>query len=381
MVTDIAFVLFLISFPLLIIWLEEKVTWIKWIGPVIICYAAGIFLAQLPIFNADTGTVMVIAEITVPLAIPLLLFSTDFIRWITGARKAVVSFFLCVLSVAISSGIGAFIFQDNLPDIWKLAGMLVGVYTGGTPNLTAIGLSLEVGEEMFVLINTADLIMGSVYLIFLMTIAKKVLGRILPSYVLPEKKNGEPEYENIFPQLPLRVKVRQLIIYFFSSVAILAIAVGISYLFLNTIQPALIILVVTTLGIAVSFSKKNRQTKGGNYELGEYLLLVFCLALGSMVNLADLASSASYSLYFTGFVMFGSILLHFAMAYFVKIDRDTTIITSIAGVFGPAFVGPMAKVLNNKNTVLTGITAGLVGYALGNYLGIGFALLMKIWLG
>ncbi len=63
-----------------------------------------------------------------------------------------------------------------------MAGMTVGVYTGGTPNMSAIGLALEVTDEKFVLVNGADVVLSAVYLLFLMTIAQRVLLKFLPAF-------------------------------------------------------------------------------------------------------------------------------------------------------------------------------------------------------
>ena len=76
-------------------------------------------------------------------------------------------------------------------------------------------------------------------------------------------------------------------------------------------------------------------------------------------------------------VMFGSILLHLLICYILKIDRDTALITSMAGIFGPAFVPPMCQVLKNRAVLVSGITSGLVGYALGNFAGLIVAWLLK----
>jgi len=43
----------------------------------------------------------------------------------------------------------------------------------------------------------------------------------------------------------------------------------------------------------------------------------------------------------------------------------------VAGVFGPAFIIPVAKALKNDEIILPGILCGILGYAIGNYLGIG----------
>lgn len=374
-ITIILLVLFMLSFPLLIILGESKIKIINWLSPIILCYAMGLLLANLPFIKINSEISTTISEVMVPLAIPLLLFSTNIIKWLKGAKSAVLSFVLCIIAVSITATIAAFIFKDNLAETSKLAGMMVGVYTGGTPNMSAIGMSLGVTEETFILLNASDLIMGSIYLIFLMTIAKPLLSKFLPKYINPNTEE-EVEDSNTFANLEISWKLKNILLFLATAIIILGIAVGISIILYDSLKAVIIILTVTTIGIALSFVPKINQLKG-SYELGEYFLLVFCIALGSLANIEELLSSASYTLYFTAFVMFGSIILHIVFAYFAKIDVDTVIITSVAGIYGPAFVGPIAKVLNNKLIILTGMTTGLVGYAIGNYLGIGLAMLLQ----
>ena len=369
--------LFMLAFPLFLIWKEKSIKLIGWISPIIICYATGVILANLPFLNLDKEIATTLSEVTVPLAIPLLLFSTSIIKWLKGAKKAVISFFLCVVAVAISATVAVFIFEDQFSEAWKMGGMVMGVYTGGTPNMSAVGLSLEVEEETFILLNAADLVWGALYLLFLMTLAKPILGRFLPKY---ESTNSDEEENEkaTFKTLANKQKAKNLSVFLGLALAILGASIGLSILLNGSMEAITIILTVTTLGVVLSFVKKV-NTLPGSYELGEYFLLVFCLALGSLADVSELISSASQTLYFMGFVITGAISLHYLMAYFAKIDRDTVIITSVAALYGPAFVGPIAKVLDNKAIILTGMTTGLVGYALGNYLGIGFALLLKNW--
>ena len=73
---------------------------------------------------------------------------------------------------------------------------------------------------------------------------------------------------------------------------------------------------------------------------------------------------------------FGSVILHLLLARIARIDADTAIITSTAGIYGPAFIVPTANALNNRQVVLPGLICGILGYAVGNYLGIGVALLL-----
>ena len=53
------------------------------------------------------------------------------------------------------------------------------------------------------------------------------------------------------------------------------------------------------------------------------------------------------------------------------------IITSTAAIYGPAFIGPVANAIKNRDMIVPGITMGLLGYAIGNYIGIGIAMLLR----
>jgi uncharacterized membrane protein len=69
-------------------------------------------------------------------------------------------------------------------------------------------------------------------------------------------------------------------------------------------------------------------------------------------------------------------LIQILLSRILKIDADTTIITSTAMIFSPPFVPVVAGALKNKEIIISGITVGLIGYALGNYLGITISLVL-----
>jgi len=118
------------------------------------------------------------AEICVCLAIPMLFFTCDFKRWLKHAKSIFISFFLACMAVIVVTFLFYFILNDKIDEAWKVAGMLVGVYTGGTPNMSAIGVALDAKEGVFVIMNSADLALGGIYYLFLLTIGKKVFGLI-----------------------------------------------------------------------------------------------------------------------------------------------------------------------------------------------------------
>ncbi len=95
---------------------------------------------------------------------------------------------LAIVSVIIIISSGYFIFKNVVPDSWKVAGMLVGVYTGGTPNLVSLKVALGVDPNLFVMTSTYDMIVGAITLIFFITAGPKIFRAILP----PFKHNGDP---------------------------------------------------------------------------------------------------------------------------------------------------------------------------------------------
>ena len=131
---------FIILFPLILLIAVNKKPKLGILSPILICYIVGIILANIPFIGINSAISMSLAEFAVPIAIPLILFSTDFTKWLKLAKKTVLSFVLVSFSAIISAILIAILFPNRFNEFWKVSGMLTGVYTGGTPNLMAIGM-------------------------------------------------------------------------------------------------------------------------------------------------------------------------------------------------------------------------------------------------
>ena len=60
--------------------------------------------------------------------------------------------------------------------------MLTGCYTGGTPNLMAIGMGLNINSETLVMVNTCDMVLGGCYFFLMVSVVKLGLRKILPKF-------------------------------------------------------------------------------------------------------------------------------------------------------------------------------------------------------
>lgn len=351
------------------------------VGPLISCYIIGIVIGNSGILP-DTAPAILdgIASTSAALAMPFMLFPLNLRRVRALPRTALVSMLLAFFSITLAAAAGYLIFSGAVPEAWKIAGLLVGVYTGGTPNLAAIQSALRLDMNSYLAVHTADVVMSGLYLVFLISAGKTLIRRILPAY----RSSGREE--ETITGLSLhslremaRPEKRRLVLETLGA-GLLVTAGGFALsLFVGPHQATLVaILGISSLSIAVSFFKR-AQKWTQSFHIGEYAILVFCAAAGSMADLSRVFSVVPQIMLYLGFSLLVSILLHLLLCRLFSIDADTMMITSTAAVFSPPFVGMVAVGIGNRDVIVPGITAGLIGYAAGNYLGISLAQLLRLF--
>jgi len=359
-------VLVALVFPALANWLAAHFKPARMLGPVVLCYGAGILFGNLGL-PLDNEVSIRLSSAAVPLAIPLLLFSSEVRKWLNLARPLLLSFIIACFSAVVASGLVGWLFRTRTDEWWKIAGMLVGVYVGGTANMSAVGIALDVRKETFLLVSTSDLVTGGVYLLFLLSLGQRLLLKILPPF---QPEDGAHEHVELPPGSGFtRANAAPLAIAFGLTCAIVGASVGLSFLFLGRLDSPFVLVALTTLGIAASLFPKIR-TLAGAYDLGEYALFVFCVSVGSMADVSQLAGTSPVIFFFVLAAMCLAIAIHVGISRLARLDADTTIICSTATIFGPAFIGPVASALKNRQLVGPGLTLGLAGISLGTYFGL-----------
>jgi uncharacterized membrane protein len=331
------------------------------------------------------GTVQdIIPSVVVPLAFPLLLFSLNLKRWLRYARKGFISVVLALVAGLVMVTLGFFIWKNSIPESWKLAGMFEGIYAGGTPNFVAIKMALNVDANLFVIVSTFDVIVGAFLVLFFLTIFPRIFRLILPPFeeskgiagdaaeIASQTENLE-DYSGMFKKgvfLPLMGALG-------ISVLIFAFSGGLALLLPKLPMMVVVILSITTIGLLLSLSKYiNRIEK--TFQLGMYLILVFSLTVASMANIRTMFGTGTLNLIlFISWCYFGSLILHIILAKIFRIDADNFLITSAAFIFSPPFVPLVANALKNKDVIVTGITGGIIGYIVGNYMGVALAYFLK----
>ena len=374
--------------PQFFVVLSKKYKIFKFLSPIVLCYLTGIIFANIPfdkifpnepLLRWNYSFSMTISEISVPIAIALILFSADIIKWLHLAKETVKSFLLVIVSALVAAFVSGIIFAQQVPEVWRIAGMLTGCYTGGTPNLIAIGQSLKMPSQNIVLVNMCDMLCGGVYFLLLSSVLVKIYRRFLPAF---DESKVHQKDDEIIPALQpifedgLKKGWKNIGLALLFAVLATGAAVGIAILLTGSMDTLAVILSVTTISLGLSFWKWLRNIKGTS-AMGQYAVYIFSIAIGGTVDLKLFFQSSPIFLAFTASVMFGALIIHFILAKIFKIDADTALITSTAGVYGPAFIAPVAEAMKNRYIVLSGLITGIFGYTVGTYLGVGIAYLIK----
>jgi uncharacterized membrane protein len=421
MVKLILLVLLYFSFPLVIIFMCRRWTILQKLGSIVLAYGFGIILGSIGVLPqgseayrlalqgraalpatevqtlVDSGTISqgdiyvnsiastqdTLVSIIVPLAFPLLLFSLNIRRWIRFAKQGFISMILALISVVAIVASGFFIFKNVVPDSWKVAGMLVGVYTGGTPNLVSLKVALGVDPNLFVMTSTYDMIVGAITIIFFITIGPKLFRAILPPFKhdgesgITDKMLEEAESFEDYTGMLRKDRILPLLKALGLAILIFIASFGISLLLPKVSQMVVVILSITTLGVLASLINWINKIEK-TFQLGMYFVLVFSFTVASMADLGVIFSIGFLGLFaYISYAYFGSLALHLILSKIFKVNADDFLITTTAFVFSPPFVPVVAGALKNKDVIMTGITVGIIGYIIGNYLGVGLGFFLK----
>ena len=370
-----------VLFPLLIIEGFKRWTVVQKIGTVVLAYAVGIIAslcgvmqfsdpAAAATFSRLQSTLMSVA---VPLAIPLMLFNCDFKLWTKALPKTAWALVTGIGAVLVAVISGFFIFRHHVPETAKVAGMMTGIYTGGTMNFNALGASLQVDKSVMAIVLAFQMVITTPYIFFLLGGGYKIFRKLLPYKDITHRGRTDEDnvetadvenYHNMFEKQNLLGMAKGLGL----SVVFLAIGACLALLITGTLNELVVILTITTLSIIASFFKKVRELPK-TFELGMFFILIFSVIVASMFNIHSVNGGSLYVGGFVVWIMGVSVVLHLLLCRVAKVSGDLFCVCQVGLLCSPPFVPPIAGAMKNKKVLISGIVVGLVGYAVGTYMG------------
>lgn len=378
-------IFFLVVFcvaPAGVLWLCKRVSLLGKLGPIMVLYVIGMVVGNLPFGEESMKQVQdLLPNILIPLAIPMMLYSSTFSnRQVNLQLKVVFSGFL---SVCIAVAAGYVLCGKGLEEGAKIGGIISGMYTGGTLNAAALQAVFQAKSGTFVLINSYDIIISFLYLVFLLTFGIRWFRKLYggkadaPSCTCASEASNASvtsgasgTSETSYRKLRTREGWVQLLKILGVTVLVAGISSGVAAAMPGNWFMVVFILLISTLGVACSFIPKVKALDM-SYDLGMYLIYIFSITIASMADFSKLNIAEGVGLFgFLSIAVFVSLALHAIFCRLLKVDADSMVVSSVAFINSPPFVPMISASMKNKEALLTGLAAGIVGYAAGTHLGV-----------
>ena len=366
----------------LALWLERRRVPGLWkVGATLLAIAIGGVLSNLGLVPAASPVYQGITSTVTDLAIVWLLLAVNLADLRKAGSTMLITFAIAVAGTALGAFAGAFFFADAIgEETWKLAGALTGTYSGGSLNFTAVSRAVDMSDTLFVGATAADNVVTGLWMAMCVVLPRWI-GRYYAPPVKPEpiapgssgtEDSGDADVSATETTHPLfagaSVSTHQLAILLAAGLAIVVAARA-----LATVTPGInAVLWLTTLALAAGhFAPESAQR--GALQLGNLALLFFFVVIGIYSRIAEVLAVGLPVLFYALVVVGVHGLLVFVAGRLLRFDIGTLCVASQAAVGGPGSALAIAVAGGWRSLVLPGILVGLLGYALGTYVGMGIA--------
>ncbi len=388
-------------------WLDLRFGWARTVGATMLVILFGAVLSNLglvpftsPVYDAMTGPVT-------SLAIVWLLFAVDVRDLKDAGPSMLAAFAISILATAAGAVAAAFLFAGGFDGAtWKLAGVMTGTYAGGSLNFIAVGRELDFPPALFAAATASDAVMTAVWFGATLMIplwlrrwfpapkhdhhhtARERRTDPGPPTTIPDQGPGEAPaarraageasgsdphaHHPFFSEAPLRVL----------DITVLG-ALGFALVWLAETVAAAVpsvpsILWLTTFALALGHTPWVRSLDGAMH-LGSLGLHFFLAIIGIASRVSEILRVGPEVFWFTALVVAVHGVLTYGGARLARLDLETTSVASQAAIGGPSSALALAVGRDWRALVLPGVVVGLLGYAVGNYLGLGVAYWVRGW--
>jgi uncharacterized membrane protein len=380
MITDpIGIFLTLAAVVFISIQLEKRVGLFRSLSAALTGILLGMVLSNIGLIPGDSLTYDFLMGTGVNLGIALILLSVDLHSVLQAGPKMLAAFGIGAVGTAVGAITGGLLLSGLVgPETWKLAGQFTGTYTGGGANFAALGRAFETSPNMFSAATAADVIVTAVWMAVCLAVPV-LLGRPKQSPVPVDSQPSTQQPVTLEHTLNDSVKPVSLV----DTAALVTIAVGAVWAagLLGKFVPILHEVLWLTTVVLILAQVPAVKALTGSAMFGNYLILLFLASNGARSVVANLVAVGPPVFYFAIITVGFHGLIIFGIGRLVRLDFATLAVASQANVGGAASAIAMAGARGYTDRLLPGAAVGLLGYAIGNYIGFMVAPLMRGLLG
>jgi uncharacterized membrane protein len=358
--------------------LEERFPLFRTLGAAFVGMLLGILLSNTGILPGLSSAYDFLQGTGVSLGIVLILAGVDVRSVVDAGPRMLAAFGLGALGTVVGAVTAALLLSPLIgSETWKLSGQFTGTYIGGGINFAALGHAFSTSGDLFTAAIAADVVVTAIWMATCLTVPV-LLGRKRGS-------NGE-ERSASDPEQPITLEQKlcrsggELTLAGAATLVLLALgALVVSRVLASRLPLIPDVLWLTTIALAAGQVPAVKRI-AGSAMLGNYLVLLFLASNGAQSVIANILRVGPAVFYFASVNVAVHGIVLFGLGSLFRIDLGTLAVASQANVGGAASAMAMASARGYTDRLLPGIAVGLLGYAIGNYVGFAVASLMRAWL-
>lgn len=356
---------------------------------ILLCYFIPSLLNTTGIVSPEKSNLYFVASrYLLPTSLVLLTLSVDLKEISKLGSKALIMFFTGTVGIIIGGPIAIIIVKNLFPNLVSInpeelaRGMttIAGSWIGGGANQTAMKEVFNVDGELFSKMVTVDILVGNAWLaVLLIGVGKTVfIDKFLgaDSSSIESVKEKIEKYNLSIARIP---DLKELIYVLTIGFGI----TGISHLIADNIAPYLLnnfpilekysltssffwlIVMATTFGIILSFTRLRDLEGAGASKIGTIFIYILVATIGLQMNLFTVFDNPG--LFLIGLIWISvHVILLFIVAILIKAPYFFVAVGSQANIGGAASA-PVVAAAFHPSLAAVGVLLAVLGYAVGTY--------------
>ena len=379
-------------------WLESRVSAIKKISSAVVCTLLGIAFGNLGVMAQEGSVHTAINNYAVPYSIVLVILASNFGEMKRAGGRIVACFALAAVATFAGALVAGVLFADLLgPETWKLSGQFAGAFVGGGMNFVAVGRELETSPGLFSAALVADNLSTVPYMLVQIGLAAVLTPYYLSipiwrrrlqaasvaagpeaplvggsSVGLTTEPTAEPQDDPRRYWTETQISIMDLAFLGALPLAFIWLATQFAPLLPGFPQ----VLWLTTFAIIAAQLPVMRRLRGAS--VGSYFALhLFFIAIGSGSLLSEVVKAGPMLFVYMAVILAIHVVITYGVGWLLGYDIPNLSVASQAAVGGPGSALALAMSMSWQPLVTPGIIVGILGYAVGNYIGFACSYLVR----
>lgn len=361
-----------------------------YVPSILLCYFLPSILNTLGIISGQSSGLYTMAKnYMLPAALVMLTLSIDLKGIAKLGSKAVIMFFVGTIGIIIGGPLAILITSTFAPDIvggvgpeavWRGMATIAGSWIGGGANQAAMLEVFGASKELFSIMITVDVIVANIWMAVILYGAGRSaeVDKLFKAdaSAIEEVKDRIEKYRLGLLKIPTFADSMRL-------AGLVFFVVAVSHFLADWIGPAILknapnleqfsltstffwmVVIATTIGLAMSFTKVREMEGIGASRIGSVFLYILVATIGMQMDVMAVFSNP-------GFFMVGGIwmLIHIALlltvAKIIKAPFFFVALGSQANVGGAASA-PIVASAFHPALAPVGVLLAVLGYAVGTY--------------